>query len=141
MWLIVDSCGALIATLTHLHDTEAAVALLQHMTTPLQKLLFAAIAVVLAPMVEELGFRVFLFNAFTRYVDVWPAAVLSGLLFGLVHALGSASQILTVGIPLALGGVVLAYVYASNRCYWSNVITHATFNAISVVAVFFFKAA
>jgi hypothetical protein len=140
MWLIVALASALVAGLTHRHDTEAAVALLQQMKTPAEKFVFAAVAVVLAPMVEELGFRTFIFNAFTRYVDVWPAAFLSGLAFGLVHALGDPQQLLTIGIPLALGGVVLAYVYAANRCYWSNVITHATFNAISVVAIFVFHA-
>jgi membrane protease YdiL (CAAX protease family) len=140
MWLVVGVSGGLIAGLTHRHDTEAAVALLQQMKSPAEKLVFTAVAVVLAPMVEELGFRVFIFNAFTRYVDVWPAALLSGLIFGSVHALGSPGQIWTIGIPLALGGVVLAYVYASNRCYWSNVITHGAFNAISVIAIFFFHA-
>ncbi|MGP6157820.1 MAG: lysostaphin resistance A-like protein [Vulcanimicrobiaceae bacterium] len=140
MWLVVGISGTLVAALTHRHDTEAAVALLQQMKTPGQKLVFAAVAVVFAPMVEELGFRVFIFNAFTRYVEVWWAAALSGVVFGLVHALGSPDQIATVGLPLALGGVVLAYVYASNRCYWSNVITHGTFNAISVIAIFFFHA-
>ncbi|MFY9780341.1 MAG: type II CAAX endopeptidase family protein [Candidatus Baltobacteraceae bacterium] len=140
MWLIVAVSSALLAGLTHRHDTEPAVALLQQMKTPLQKVVFAAVAVVLAPMVEELGFRVFIFNAFTRYVDMWPAALLSGLAFGLVHALGNPGQIPTVAIPLGLGGVVLAYVYAANRCYWSSVITHGTFNAVSVIAIFFFHA-
>ncbi len=140
MWLVVGVSGTLLAALTHRHDTETAVALLQQMKTPAEKLMFAAVAVILAPMVEELGFRVFIFNAFTRYVGMWPAAIFSGLVFGLVHALGNPAQIPTVAIPLALGGVVLAYVYASNRCYWSNVITHGVFNAISVIAIFSFHA-
>ncbi len=139
MWLAVGVAGSLLADLTHRHDTEAAVALLQQMKTPLEKLVFASVAVVLAPMIEELGFRLFIFNALTRYVSVWPAAILSGLVFGLIHSTGPA-QFATVGIPLACGGVVLAYVYAKTRCYWSNVLTHALFNTVSVIAIFYFHA-
>ena len=92
---------------------------------------------VLAPIIEELAFRAFLFNAFSRYASLGVAAVVSGVLFGLVHA-ASAQQLLTVALPLALGGVVLAGVYSISRCYWSNVISHALFNSISLVAVFVF---
>jgi membrane protease YdiL (CAAX protease family) len=46
--------------------------------------------------------------------------------------------LITVAIPLMLGGVVLAAVYRYSRCYWSNVITHGLFNSISLVAVFGF---
>ncbi len=81
----------------------------------------------------------FVFGALTRYFPIWLSALLSGLLFGVAHY-GGKGQFITVSIPLALGGVVLAYVYATSRCYWSNVITHATFNTINVVALVFFHA-
>jgi membrane protease YdiL (CAAX protease family) len=141
MWVVVSGAGSAIEALTHHHDTETAVALMQHLRTPLDKLLFFAVACVLAPMIEELTFRVYLYNALTRYLRVPLAIVISGFVFGGVHALGAAaSQLLTVGIPLGFGGMVLAYVYARTRCYWANVTTHACFNAISVIAVFFFHA-
>jgi len=62
---------------------------------------------------------------------------LSGILFGLAHA-QSISQVLTVSIALAGGGTVLALVYSWSRCYWSNVITHALFNAFPLVLFFVF---
>jgi membrane protease YdiL (CAAX protease family) len=137
MFVAVNVTSAIIASVTHLHDTEEAVQLLQQVKTPAEKLLFIAIAAILAPIVEELAFRAFLFNAFARYAPAGAAAVLSGILFGLVHAT-SKQQIVTVAIPLALGGIVLALVYRYSRCYWSNVITHGLFNSISLVAVFGF---
>jgi membrane protease YdiL (CAAX protease family) len=139
MWLIVTIVGTALAALTHRQDTEAAVAVLKQMHTPGEKLLFFTIACVLAPMIEELAFRVFLFNAFTRYASLPVAALASGALFGVVHS-SSLGQLLTVSVPLALGGVVLAYVYAATRCYWANVTTHAVFNSISVIAIFVFHA-
>jgi membrane protease YdiL (CAAX protease family) len=139
MLVLVDGLGSLIASVTHLHDTEAAIALLQQMKTPFQRIFFFTFACVLAPFYEELAFRGFILNALSKYMPLWYAIVLSGLLFGALHAVsGPATQFLTVGLPLAVGGVVLAYVYTTTKCFWANVITHATFNAVSVASFFIF---
>jgi len=141
MWLVVTFASAIIFSITKRHDTENAIALLQQMKTPLDKIGFFILACILAPMIEELIFRVFLFNALTRYASIAVAIVVSGLVFGIVHALGAASaQLVTVSIPLALGGMVLAFVYARTRNYWANVTTHGLFNSISVIAIFVFHA-
>jgi membrane protease YdiL (CAAX protease family) len=137
MVIVVNVSATLIAALTHRQDTEQAVALLRDMKTPLEKFGFFALACVFAPLCEELFFRVFVYNALTRYVNVPIAIVGSGILFGLLHASGW-QQILTVGVPLSLGGMTLAYVYARTKCFWANVTTHALFNSISVVAFFVF---
>jgi len=137
MYFVVGTVEALAEGLTHRHDTETAVALMRELNSPVERAIFILIAIVLAPMVEELFFRVFLFNAIWRYAPFWWAAVLSGALFGLVHVT-SGGQLITIALPLACGGVVLAYVYAATRCYWANVLTHAGFNAIGVTAVMFF---
>lgn len=145
MWFAVSLVGGAIVALTHRHTTEAAVALLQQLRTPGEKVLYVTIAVALAPMLEELTFRVFIFNALTRYMRVPFAALGSAIVFGLVHAQAKTNeeligQLLTVSVPLVLGGIVLAYVYATTRCYWANVITHGTFNAVTIVAVMFLHA-
>jgi membrane protease YdiL (CAAX protease family) len=137
MTVAVSAVGSAIAALTHRQDTETAVALMQQMKSPVEKLVFFAVACVLAPLIEELAFRVFIFNALTRYLSLGFAALTSSVLFGLVHS-ASLAQLLTVGVPLAVGGLVLAYVYATTRCYWANVTTHAIFNAIGVIPFFVF---
>ena len=145
MSVVVTVVGSAVVALTHKHDTEAAIELLGQLRTPWQKTAYIAIAIAFAPMIEELTFRVFVFNAFTRYLTIPAAAVASGLAFGLIHAQFKTSdqliaQLLSVSLPLACGGIVLAYVYATTRCYWASVITHASFNAITVIAVVFFHA-
>lgn len=145
MWLGTTVVGSLMMQLTHAQDTEAAIALLHDLHTPLERGLYVAIAVLFAPMLEELTFRVFLFNAFTRYTTVPLAALASSILFGLVHispksASDIASQLLTISVPLVIGGLVLAYVYATTRCYWASVLTHGCFNAVTVIAVLGFHA-
>jgi membrane protease YdiL (CAAX protease family) len=139
MLVLVDGLGSLIASVTHIKDTEAAIALLRQMKTPFQRILFFTLACIFAPFYEELAFRGFIFNALSRYMPLWYAIVISGALFGALHAVsGPATQYLTVGVPLTAGGAVLAYVYAKTKCFWANVITHATFNAAAVVGFFFF---
>lgn len=145
MWLAVTLVGTLISALSHKHEAEAAVALMRQLRSPGQKAFFAFIAIALAPMLEELTFRVFLFNAFSRYMPLACSALFSGIVFGVVHAQGTSganyvTQLLTVSISLALGGIILAYVYSLTRCYWCNVVTHAGFNAITVFAVMYFHA-
>lgn len=137
MILAIDVTGGIIAAITHRHDTEQAVALLKGLHSPAEIALFVAIAVVLAPMIEELTFRVFLYNAISRYASFGVAAAWSSALFGVAHA-ASGPQLVTVSIPLAMGGFVLCWVYASTRCYWSNVIAHAAFNASNVALLFMF---
>jgi membrane protease YdiL (CAAX protease family) len=133
MWAIVAAASTIITAFTHEHETETAVQLLRELRTPGDIFAFTTIAVVLAPMIEEFAFRVFLFNAISRHTSTSIGAIACGVLFGLVH--GTA---VSVAIPLALGGILLAFVYARTGCYWSNVITHALFNAVSVVAVLAF---
>jgi membrane protease YdiL (CAAX protease family) len=141
MLVFVDGLGSLLAAVSHHHDTEEAITLLHQMKTPFERGLFVSLACVFAPFYEELAFRAYIFNALSRYVPVWGAIVLSAIPFGLLHAVGGSSfSPLTVGVPLAVGGAILAYVYSVTKCFWANVITHALFNSIGVASAFFFHA-
>jgi len=101
---------------------------------PLLAMAFGVLAVVIAPFVEELMFRGFLFNTILRYTPVWAAATLSGIVFGLSH--GS----LTAFVPLAGSGIVLAYVYYVTGSLPASMLTHALFNAINVALIALGKA-
>ena len=145
MFASMSLVSAAIVSITHHQDTEIAIELLKSLQTDGQKINFILVAVVLAPMVEELVFRVYFFNFLQRYSTPWIAMILSATVFGLFHILGMpknqlGSQLLSVAIPLAVGGFVLAYVYAKTRNYWASVITHVLFNAIGVTQVLYFHA-
>lgn len=135
MLLIVGTSSWALTSFMHQHTTEAAVVLLRSLRTPGQVIAFISIAVLFAPMVEEFAFRVFLFNAISRHTSTKIGAILSSLIFGYVHGTD-----ITVALPLAFGGLALARVYIKTGCYWASVITHACFNAVSVVAVLVFHA-
>jgi membrane protease YdiL (CAAX protease family) len=83
---------------------------------------------VLAPVSEELFFRGFLFAGLRGRLSLWPAVVITGLLFGLVHA---PSGITTV-VPLALLGGMLAWFYAYNGSLWPSIFMHMTNNGLAL---------
>ena len=97
-----------------------------------ESLLVSVIAVLLivglAALSEELFFRGFVFSGLRSRMTVWPAALISGLVFGLVHA---PTGITTV-IPLAVLGVVLAWLYDKTGSLWPPVIAHALNNGLAL---------
>ena len=48
-------------------------------------LLFIAMAVLVAPLVEETLFRGYLYPMFARSFGIWPGIILTGVLFGFMH--------------------------------------------------------
>ena len=96
----------------------------------------AVLTIVGAPFFEELFFRGVLLRALARLfgtVGGWlgPALAicLTGLLFGLAHA--ESLQLL----GLALFGIVLSFVSYRTGRLGMNMVAHATFNLMAVVAV------
>lgn len=96
---------------------------------PVTIAVFAGFAIVVAPFAEETFFRVLFFNLGLRYAGFWGGAAISGLLFGIAHG------DLYAGIPLALGGVVLCAVYYRTRNAFAPMISHALFNALTIVTL------
>jgi membrane protease YdiL (CAAX protease family) len=90
--------------------------------------LFALVAVVMAPVFEEIVFRGFLFRGLANSFGwVWGALISAGI-FGAAHLQ------LDVFLPLAALGFVLAWAYHRTGSLWTNVTMHALFNGIAVLA-------
>jgi len=90
--------------------------------------LFAVVAVIMAPLCEEIYFRGFVFKGFAEsWGWVWGAAA-SGALFSLAHLQ------LTLFLPLFVLGFGLAWVYQRTGSLWTNITLHATFNGVAVLA-------
>src|SRR3954452_3574579 len=69
----------------------------------------AGLVTVIAPSAEEFFFRGFFFTARRNWKGLWPAVVMTGLVFGGIHAGGSDPAYLA---PLAVFGMGLCLVYA-----------------------------
>jgi len=130
--------------LTGVESHEKIVDMLEGITSQGLLVGFVATACIFHPIVEELIYRGFVFNALLRLaarvsgrtLGIAPlphavplsAAVLSALLFSASHVEWTAF------FPLACGGLVLALVYYRTGSLVSSMITHALFNAAGVVA-------
>jgi membrane protease YdiL (CAAX protease family) len=85
----------------------------------------ALAAAVLAPVLEEMIFRGLLYPALRGMWNVPAAVAISAVLFGLVHAP------IAWG-PMAVFGVLLAYLVESTGSLLSAIVAHTAFNALTV---------
>jgi membrane protease YdiL (CAAX protease family) len=142
--------GQLLVTLiywpfqSHLHDFNAPTTKLTGGAHGTTFLVIAVLTVVGAPFFEELFFRGLLFRGLlglvggsrwraragvARVVIVGLAVVLDGALFGLAH--GELEQL----AGLAVFGCILAYVCFRTGRLGMNMVSHATFNLVAVLAI------
>jgi uncharacterized protein len=137
MVVIADVGSSLIDTLTHAVHPQLVEKVFEHLRAQTGGVaFFVAFAVVLQPIAEEMIFRIFFFNLFQRYGGFWIGAIVSGTLFGFAHVVTGGADIVS-GILLALGGVVLAWVYYRSRNAYASMISHGLFNAVSTAALYF----
>jgi len=93
------------------------------------------IAVVLAPLAEEVFFRGILFPLLLRRGGLVFGVALSALVFALIHFhLGAMVPLFVLGVALALG-------YAISGSLLVPVFMHMVFNAVSVAAILVLRAA
>jgi membrane protease YdiL (CAAX protease family) len=126
MYAVTIGVAGIQYAFTHQKPEETAISLFTSSHDAALITSFTLLATVAAPFMEEFIFRGFLFNALLRYMPVWSAAVLSGIVFGAVH--GSPSAFL----PLAGSGIVLAYVYYRSGSLTAAMVTHSLFNLVNV---------
>jgi len=91
---------------------------------------FFVTGAVIAPLVEEIFFRGFLFQGFRQKYGWLPALLLSSAIFGAAH-LDPVSL-----IPTFVLGCVLAYMYHRSNSVWPGILFHAAINSFSLCTVY-----
>ena len=87
-----------------------------------------AVTCVVAPICEEFLFRGFIFASLRNWRGPWPAAIITGVLFGVVHGLSAPAVDL---LPLAFLGFVLCVVYQRTGSLYPCIALHLLNNAIA----------
>ena len=85
---------------------------------------------VCAPLAEEFFFRGYFFGAL-RSNGFWPAAVLTGLAFGLVHVFGSPIAFI---VPLALLGIALCFIREKTGSLYPGIALHCLNNSVAMAS-------
>jgi uncharacterized protein len=84
---------------------------------------------VLAPLFEEILFRGFFLTSLTRYLPMWGAIGLSGLVFAIAHL--NLSDIL----PLTVLGCMLGFVYTRSKNLLASMLLHGLWNSGSFLGL------
>ncbi len=92
---------------------------------------FFVVGVVIAPFVEEVFFRGFLFQGFRQRYGWITASLLSSAIFAAAHL-----DLVTL-IPTFILGNVLAYAYHRSNSVWPGVILHFLVNAFGLLGAYF----
>jgi uncharacterized protein len=80
---------------------------------------------VVAPLAEEFFFRGFFFTALRGSLGLWPSAVITGIVFGLIHFK------LEFLAPLAVLGFALCLLYAQTGSLLPCIALHALNNSLA----------
>lgn len=96
-------------------------------------LIFSIIFV--APFVEEILFRGFLYPALNRYTGVYPAIIITSVLFTLAHYTQLKDDFLFIVIIFVLS-FIITYIRAKTGSTWLAIIMHYVYNLIYVVVGF-----
>lgn len=83
------------------------------------------IVAVWAPLAEEIVFRAMIFRTLRKGFAFWPAAVLSGIAFGVYH------MNVIQGVYASLLGILLAYIYEKTNSLLGVYIFHLSFNLMN----------
>lgn len=130
LWVGQRLQQAVAALLTYFHYTtapQAAVEALKSSTSLLERVAFGLVAIVLAPLAEEILFRGILYPAIKRVG--YPKLALWGtsLFFALIHFN------LPTFLPLLLLALVLTWLYEKTGNLLAPITAHLTFNALNFV--------
>jgi membrane protease YdiL (CAAX protease family) len=82
---------------------------------------------VIGPISEELVFRGLIFRRVRDYGGFWPAAILSGLVFGIYH------WNITQGIFASIMGVLFAMIYEHYGTIWASIAAHIANNIVATM--------
>jgi membrane protease YdiL (CAAX protease family) len=81
-----------------------------------------------APIAEEFFFRGYFFGALRNWRGVWPAALITGTVFGAIHAGGSDAAFL---VPLAFLGFALCLLRVRTGSLYPCIVLHCANNSLA----------
>jgi membrane protease YdiL (CAAX protease family) len=127
-YLVFLAVAAAWSAALNLHEKDDLVKQLGAGSSDVALAAVTVLVCVVAPIAEEFFFRGYFFGALRNWRGVWPAAALTGLVFGAIHV-GSAP----VGflVPLAFFGFLLCVVYQRTRSLYPCMALHCVNNSIA----------
>ncbi len=130
LFAAVMTIGAIIKLLVPEMQPQPFEAVLRDVGSVDELVVMLVVGSVLAPLVEEVFFRGMVYPVIRDRLGVAGGIIISGLLFGMMH--WDVARM----VPLALGGMVLCYIYERSRTIYAPWLAHGIWNGIMVALVF-----
>lgn len=127
--------GVLVQVVPALQDAQASNTELLQDQSLAGLLVFAFLAVTVAPVLEELLFRGLVLRGLMLRMGFWPAALLSSVVFGLLHATAADASGLLVVVSITVLGLGLCLLARRTGRLGPGIGVHALHNAIAVLVV------
>jgi membrane protease YdiL (CAAX protease family) len=125
----VDWAASAVLKVNSSTDAQEVIRIFENASTAAQRIPIILLAVVIAPVAEELAFRGYLYGVIKRYFGAIPALISSGILFALIHLN------LPSFFPLLVLASAFALAYELSGSLLVPMTMHASFNALSLILV------
>lgn len=129
--ILINFTG-LLQLLIHLTGTPAeqsAVQAIKNTSWSSVMIPMAVSVMIVAPIVEEIFFRGFIFSVLNKRIGLLAAAIMSGILFGAIHF--SLAQT----VILSFFGIVQCYLYHRTGSIVFPILLHFIFNTLAFIAI------
>lgn len=117
-------------------DKQDLIGMFAHADSPWLITVMILLAVVIAPLGEELVFRAGLFRYLRTRLPRWIALLLPALFFASLHVNWTTLQGLTSLVPLAVLAIIFSLAYERTGHIGTAVVAHALFNLNTVGLIF-----
>ncbi len=127
--------GVVATMLSHGTAAEQSSNVRLHVATPATVVLLGVLAVVVAPVTEELMFRGVLLRSLMQRIRFWPAALISTAVFAGLHAyeVRTLTGALTLVVGVGVLGLANCYLVRITGRLVPGIMVHATFNLLAVL--------
>jgi uncharacterized protein len=127
--------GVLVQVFPALSDARASNTELLRQQSFAGLVVFAVLAVTVAPVLEELLFRGLVLRGLMLRLGFWPAALISSAVFGLLHATAADASGLLVVATIGVLGLGLCLLTRRTGRLGPGIGVHALHNAVAVLVV------
>ena len=117
-------------------ERQSLIAMFANADSPLLLAIMITLAVVIAPLTEELVFRAGLFRYLRSCTPRWVALGVSALLFASLHVNWVTLEGLTSFVPLVVLAVMFSLAYERTGKIGTAIVAHGLFNLNTIVLIF-----
>lgn len=116
-------------------ERQSLIAMFAHADSPLLLTIMIILAVIIAPLTEELVFRAGLFRYLRGWAPRWVALGVSAVIFASLHVNWVTLEGLTSFAPLVVLAVMFGLAYERTGKIGTSIVAHALFNLNTVILI------